>query len=72
VRVWVASGTQRRSSERFVAVFNLGDHAALVEATWAHLGLGSDKLVARDLWDGRRMADSERLKVVLPAHGCVL
>ena len=34
--------------------------------------MGSGNLVARDVWEGRRVADSDRLKVVLPAHGCVL
>jgi len=72
VRVWVASGTQRQPSQRFLAVFNLDDHATSVEATWGQLGLGSGNLVARDVWEGRRVADSDRLKVVLPAHGCVL
>ena len=72
VRVWVATGTQPHGSERYVAVFNLDDHVTSVEATWQQLGLGSGKLGARDVWNGQRRADSDRLKVELPAHGCVL
>jgi len=72
VRVWVATGTQPHGSERYVAVFNLDDHVTSVEATWQQLGLGSGKLGARDVWNGQRMTDSDRLKVELPAHGCVL
>ncbi|MFL6601944.1 MAG: glycoside hydrolase family 27 protein [Steroidobacteraceae bacterium] len=72
VRVWVASGTGRERSLRFLAVFNLDDEPASVEAPWDKLGLDSGDLVARDLWTGRRLAAADRLKIVLPAHGCVL
>jgi len=53
-------------------VFNLDDEPASVEAPWDKLGLDSGDLVARDLWTGRRLAAADRLKIVLPAHGCVL
>ena len=72
VRVWVASGTGRQRSVRYLAVFNLDDKPAAVDAPWDKLGLDSGNLVARDLWDKRRLAASDRLKVMLPAHGCAL
>ena len=72
VRVWVASGTGREQPLRFLAVFNLDDAPASVEAPWQALGLDSGHLAARDLWEGRRLEPSDRLKLVLPAHGCVL
>jgi len=72
VRVWVASGTGRQQSVRFLAVFNLEDKPASLEAPWDKLGLASGKLIARDLWESHRLAPSDSLKVVLPAHGCVL
>jgi alpha-galactosidase len=72
VRVWVASGTGREKSVRFLAVFNVDDKPASLEAPWDKLGLDSGNRVARDLWEGHRLAASDRLKVVLPPHGCVL
>jgi hypothetical protein len=36
------------------------------------LGLGSGKLAARDIWAGDRLPASDRMKVVLPGHGCTL
>lgn len=72
VRVWVASGAGREQALRFVAVFNLDDKPVSVEATWDKLGLGAGRFAVRDLWDGHRLPASDRLAVVLPAHGCVL
>jgi len=72
VSVWVASGTGREQSIRFLAVFNLDDKPASLEASWDKLGLESGNLGARDLWEGHRLAASDRLQIVLPAHGCVL
>jgi hypothetical protein len=72
VRVWVASGAGRDQSLRFLALFNLDDKPASVEAPWEKLGLHSGKLVARDLWDGRQLAASDHLNISLPAHGCAL
>jgi hypothetical protein len=72
IQVWVASGTGRQQSLHFLAVFNLDDKAASLEAPWDKLGLASGKLVARDLWEGKRLPESDALKIILPAHGCVL
>ena len=72
VRVWVASGTGQEQSVRFLAVFNVDDKPAALEARWDQLGLPSGQLVPRDLWEGRRLAAADRVKIVLPAHGCFL
>lgn len=72
LRVWVASGTGRQQALKFLAVFNLDDQPASVEAPWDKLGLDSGNVVPRNLWDGHQLAPSDRLKIVLPAHGCVL
>jgi alpha-galactosidase len=72
VRVWVAAGMGRQQSQRFVAVFNLDDAAASLEVPWGQLGLDSGSFAARDLWEGHHLGASDRLKIVLPAHGCVL
>jgi alpha-galactosidase len=68
-RVWMASG---KNGQRYVAVFNLDSPPASLEAAWDKLGLAQGKHAARDLWTGQLLAASDRLKVVLPAHGCVL
>jgi alpha-galactosidase len=72
VRVWVASGTGRQQSLRFLAVFNLDDGPKSVDVPWSKLGVESGRPAVRDLWDGHRVAASDRLQVSLPAHGCVL
>lgn len=72
VRVWVASGTGREQSLRFLAVFNLDDKPVSVAAPWDKLGLEAGHVAVRDLWDGHRLAASDGLAVTLPAHGCVL
>jgi alpha-galactosidase len=72
VRVWVASGTGRQRALRFIAVFNLNDAPASLEAPWDKLGLNRGKRVPSDLWDGNRLPASDRLKIELPAHGSVL
>ena len=72
VRVWVASGTWPQRSLRFIAVFNLDDQPASLEAPWEKLGLDRGQRVARDLWDGGRLPESDRLKIMLPAHASVL
>lgn len=72
IRVWVASGSARQPSRRFLAVFNLDDKPGSVDAPWDKLGLHPGHLFAHDLWKGDRLPASDRLKVVLPAHGCAL
>jgi len=68
-RVWVASG---QAGERYLAVFNLDDKPASLQATWEQLGMGAGKHAARELWSGHRLEASTRLTIQLPAHGCVL
>ena len=72
IRVWIASGTGRDASVRFLALFNLDDKPASLEAPWSKLGLSTGDLTARDLWDGHALPASDHLTVTLPAHGCVL
>lgn len=69
VRVWVATGNTGR---RILAVFNLDDKPAVVEAAWGQLGLTPDRHAAHDLWWGNDLAASNGLKLVLPAHGSAL
>jgi len=69
VRVWVASG---KTGRRLLAVFNLDDKPASVEAAWDQLGLSPGSHAANDLWWGYGLAASDRLRLTLPAHGSAL
>ena len=68
-RVWIASTGSRKKPSRFLAFFNLNDKPVVLHATWQQLGLHGGKHVARDVWDGGRLAASKWIKVALPAHG---
>ena len=67
---WVAEVP--RSPDRYLALFNLGDEEAAVEASWSELGLPRTCAV-RDLWEGRDVGDmQEKLALKLPPHGAGL
>ncbi len=68
-RVWVASAGAGRKAAKYVALFNLDNHPASLQATWAQLGAGPGARRALDLWSGRRMAASKAVDLTLPAHG---
>jgi hypothetical protein len=72
VRVWVASGRQGKQRPRYLAVFNLDDRPASLQATWDQWGLPAGRHTAHSLWDGYWLEPSERLKIDLPAHGSAL
>ena len=72
VRVWVTSGSGRRRSQRFIAVFNLDDKPISVDTSWDKLDLPSGTLTARDLWNGHTLAAAASLKIRLNAHECAL
>ncbi len=56
-----------------VALFNRGDNAAPITATWESLGLGGRQLAARDLWVHQDIAVSgPQFTVSVPKHGVVL
>lgn len=71
-RVWLSSGRMHGRPVRYLAIFNLDDRPASLHATWHQLGLASGRHAAHDLWSHRKLPDSKRLDVTLPAHGCVL
>ena len=71
-RVWVAAGAEQQQATRFVAVFNLDEKPASLEAAWDKLGLDGGSHAARDLWDGHHIAASGHLKISLPPHGSAL
>ena len=72
VRVWIASGSGKASAARFLAVFNLAEQPISLETPLRNLGLGAGRFVQRDLWKSAQLPKSDLLKIVLPAHGCIL
>ena len=71
VRVWVASSSQSESV-RYLAVFNIGDKALDLHTSLEKLGFSAGSSVQRDLWKSAQLPKSDRLEIVLPAHGCIL
>ena len=55
-----------------VAVFNLTAAPQEFVARWKELSLPKKKYKVRDLWQRQNLGTRDRLKVLLPPHGCVL
>ena len=72
VRVWIATGTQQQQALRYLALFNLDDRPASLEAPWEKLGLAAGPHTGRDLWEDHKLEASDRLEVRLPPHGSAL
>jgi alpha-galactosidase len=68
-RVWEARTDP--AMHPYFAFFNLDDKPVTLQATWKLLGLNG-KHAARNLWDGKQLAPSEGIEVVLPAHGSTI
>ena len=56
----------------FVAVFNVGETELKVDRSWIDAGVPGKKHRRRDLWSGKDMGQSDRLKVKLRPHASVL
>jgi alpha-galactosidase len=72
VRVWIASGGRKSGAARFLAIFNLAEQTVSLETPLQSLGFGGGSQAQRDLWMGAQLPKSNLLKVVLPAHACIL
>ena len=68
--VWTARAASGKAS--YVAVFNLDSAAQKAEIAWRDLGLTEGKHTVRDLWERKNLGSLTRLRLDLPAHGCVL
>ena len=69
-RVWTALAGPRDKPIGYLALFNLDDKPAILQATWRQLGLRGHSL--RDLWTGKKRAATNRVKAALPPHGSVI
>lgn len=67
---WTADLPMR---EKALALFNTGDAPVTVEVDFARYGLGRQKYLVRNVWEGTMQGRvSELHGVTIPAHGCVL
>jgi hypothetical protein len=76
IRVWVASETKGDEAPQFVAIFNIGEKAEDLHATWAQLGLPMIKQgKMRSLlgpFGTIKASELEGLRIGLPAHGSMV
>jgi alpha-galactosidase len=70
VRTWIADGT--KSTEHYVAVFNLGERAEDVELRWTDLGINEQTANIRDLWLHESLGPAKGIKVWLKPHASIL
>jgi hypothetical protein len=70
IRAWVADGA--KPGEHYVAVFNLGDSAQIVELRWSDVGLAAKAVALRDLWAHKDIGPADGLRLQLPAHASAL
>ena len=70
VRVWEAEGP--RPTERYVAVFNLGEADEDVHLAWTEIGISGAVSSVRDLWKGESIGEIENIHARLRPHASVL
>jgi alpha-galactosidase len=68
--VWKAN--PESGGGEYIALFNLGDTAHVVNYSWKDLGLGESSHAVRDLWARKDLGKVASLKTTLPAHASVL
>jgi alpha-galactosidase len=68
IRVWLTTS----ATGPVVAIFNLADTPASIQATWAQLGVAAGTHTARNLLDGGMSAASPGVNLTLPVHASVV
>jgi hypothetical protein len=71
IRFWLSS-TVGFSAKQFLAVFNLGDRAAVVDSPWTEFQLRRQPHAVYDMWNKKELPNTASLRFELPAHGCAL
>jgi alpha-galactosidase len=66
ILVWTAEIAG--SSDRYVAVVNLGDTQQAVQLPWNAVDVPGDQALVRDLWLGQDLGEQKSLQVTLSAH----
>ena len=70
LRAWVANAPE--GTDRYVAVFNLGEKSQDADLAWSELGVAAAKPSVRDLWLHNPLGRQERLRVTLRPHASSL
>lgn len=70
-RFWYAR-TAGPHPKQYLAVFNLGDTATVVNSRWAAFHLSHQPRAVYDVWNRKYVAGAQTLHVELPPHGCAL
>ena len=70
VRAWIADVPG--GTDRYLAVFNLGDEDVNVDLPWSKVGINAFILEVRDLWQRTSLGEKDRLLVTLRPHASVL
>ena len=70
LRVWRSNAVG--GSDKYVAVFNLGDAARMVDVPWPDIGMAPGSHPVRDLWAARAQGLFPALRVRLGAHASAL
>ena len=70
VRAWTAEIPG--STDRYVAIFNLGENSASVDIPWSKLGIATNSAQGRDLWAKTSLGKKNGVQVKLRPHASVL
>jgi len=68
--VWTADAPG--STDKYVAIFNLGEVAKTFSEGWRKVGVEADRVSARDLWQRKDLGIFGRIEVRLAPHASVL
>jgi hypothetical protein len=60
------------SSDKYVAIFNLGEVADTLGTGWRAIGIDADRVFVRDLWQRKELGLSDAVKLELAPHASVL
>ena len=71
LRVWVATRRGPSGDQKVIALFNLENQPATVNATWSQLGVTTPPHNIRDLVSGKTLTNAQKLEVMLPPHGSI-
>ncbi len=70
LRAW--SSLAPGGTDRYVAVFNVGDTAQAVDLAWSDIGVSARSQAVRDLWARRSLGVLPRLRLELAPHASAL
>jgi alpha-galactosidase len=66
---WTADAPDGKA--KYVAVFNTGESAAVVDLKWSDVGIGAKKAAVRDLWTHADLGNKEDMQASIAPHASV-